>query len=63
MYLLADRLLIAGLKSLAGEKLGEKLRQRLDSGSFCQAVAEIYKLTPLHDPFLRTLVVQINWIS
>lgn len=60
MYLLADRLLIAGLKSLAGKKLSEKLRQRLDQGSFCQAVAEIYKLAPQHDPYLRSLVVQIT---
>jgi hypothetical protein len=58
MYLLADRLLIQGLKKVASNKLDDKLRQCLDAEAYRQTVVEIYQSSPPNDHSLRDVLVQ-----
>lgn len=60
IYALADRLLIEGLKVLAGRYFHELLESSLDSPSFARAVEEVYSSTPPEDRGLRDLVIQVT---
>ncbi|KAL1979019.1 hypothetical protein VTN96DRAFT_7362 [Rasamsonia emersonii] len=60
MYALADRPLIDGIKVLAKRYFHETFLHRLDYGSFCRAVEEVYCSTPPDERGLRDLVVNVT---
>jgi len=60
MYLLADRLMIWGLKQMAAKKLRVQFWQPVDARSFRQTVLGIYELTPPHGTWLKHFVVQMT---
>ncbi|GAQ08816.1 hypothetical protein ALT_6137 [Aspergillus lentulus] len=60
VFLLADRLLIRGLKYLAKEKFAEILRKASFPTVYPRAVREVYTTTSIHHRLLRDVVVDFT---
>ncbi|RLL97594.1 hypothetical protein CFD26_105157 [Aspergillus turcosus] len=60
MFLIADRLLISGLKNLAKQKFADILRKASFPTVYPRAVREVYTMTSIHHQLLRDVIVDFT---